>query len=110
MPVDVPLVVSGDRLRFSVPLWTFPPVLELDIARAGMDVSGTIGGTWPSGCCYEASISKTSTRRDRALLSGSADKDGRLTGTFDGYLWAGNSYYTWLECAGSFTWTLTPRR
>jgi hypothetical protein len=113
IPVDGALVVSGDRLRFSVPTFDMLPALEplaLDVARAGRQLSGTVGGTWLCGRPCEVSLSKTATLRDRAVFSGSADSDGRLSGTFDGYLWAGNNIYTWVECAASFTWTLTPRR
>jgi hypothetical protein len=112
VPVDGPLLVNGDQLRFSVFGQNVLPgeELSLDIARAGSQLSGTIGGTWriPPTPITGIAISYTRFGHERVLFSGSADNDGRLSGSFDGYVWAGNFAYTYLECAARFTWTLTP--
>jgi len=118
-PLDGPLVVSGDQLRFSVSTpycgvgQSSPVSFSLDIARAGTQLSGTIGGNWnygPNGSNVCAGVSKTNDSSHPALFSGSTNNDGRLSCTFDGFVAAGNPIHTALNCsAPNFTWTLTPR-
>jgi hypothetical protein len=119
-PLDGPLVVNGDQLRFSVSTpycgiaRSFTASFSLDITRAGTQLSGTIGGFWNDGPLESnvcTRLFKTANDYDRPLVSGSTNNDGRLSGTFDGSVQAGNIINSYLNCqASGFTWTLTPRR
>jgi hypothetical protein len=72
---DNGLVVSGDKLRYTLPGFYLEKGLELDIERNGNQLLGSLGGwlEWPGNLLP-------------SVLTGTADSTtGRLTGTSQGF-------------------------
>jgi hypothetical protein len=114
---DNTLAVTGDRLRFSLyPVGDGPPFL-VNADRAGLSLSGTIGGLVGVALGPGSQLFVSTDRRFRlssypppAVFSGSVDAAGRLRGTFDGFVSLDNLAYRVFECQTTgFAWTLAPR-
>jgi hypothetical protein len=123
-PANGTLIVSGDSLHFSLPQysrWSSDPSgVSVDISRTGTQLSGTIGGgvsfmpnDYPLlGPPLQAQVGIWQMRGviDHSVFSGNEDNHGRLTGTYNSFLFGYNGYgETLFDCeAGSaLTWTLT---
>jgi hypothetical protein len=74
--------------------------LRLDSTIAGRGISGTIGGS-ASVPAYYLTISASKDADAPASLSGIVGDDGRLSGTFNGFVKTSSSYATDVSCAAS---------
>jgi hypothetical protein len=103
------LVVSGDHLKFIVSNGSSFPghPLDLEMARAGNHVAGTIGG----GAGWGGPFNDDFLFSAGGTVAGSADNNGRLTGTLDGVVTIDTAGLREYVCtAPGLTWTLTPHR
>jgi hypothetical protein len=99
---DNALVVSGENLRFVVSNdASFPGhPLDLEIARTGNHLAGTIGGGAGWGFVLISAF---------GAVAGSADSNGHFTGTLDGEVTEDTPALQEHICAApGLTWTLTP--
>jgi hypothetical protein len=112
------LVVAGDRLRFLLPPFDTVAPLLIDAQRAGSAITGTIGGRTsaagtPLGPFSTFDVQRRfplSPGRDPVTFSGSTDRTGQLTATFDGFVGSSTCCEDNFACSTSgFSWTLTPR-
>jgi hypothetical protein len=83
--------------------------LRLDSTIAGRTVSGSIGGT-TSIPAYSVTISNARGSNLPAPLRGTVGEDGRIAGTFSGFVNMSSSYGAPGECSASnIGWSLTPQ-
>lgn len=99
---DDELVVEGNSLQMTLPedgnafRWPEMPFLTLTIERRGDQLTGTIGGKntyfghprHGGNSIFLKLMADTTDLRATSPITGTAEKDGRLTGSFDAYLQA----------------------
>jgi hypothetical protein len=105
------LVVTGDRLRFSL---GFDGSLSIDLVRSANRVSGAGEGYFRYETYVSADVARSRGPNDSrpvgsAVMSGTADAKGAVRGTYDGLIDVGNCCYGYTCKSNSIQWSLTPR-